>query len=140
MANKEHALQNGIRNALAGRALIFRANVGKAWQSNDVVKVPRQMPVVMGPRDVLLKNARPFETGLPPGFADLFGLVAVEITPDMVGQTLAVFTALEVKDGARVSPLQRNFINAVNDNGGRAGVVRSVEDAEKLVFGHERSK
>lgn len=135
MANKEHAIQNEIRNALAGRALIFRANVGKAWQSNDVVKVPRQMPVVMGPRDVLLKNARPFETGLPPGFADLFGLVAVEITPDMVGQKLAVFTALEVKDGARVSPLQRNFINAVNDNGGRAGVVRSVDDAEKLVFG-----
>lgn len=135
MANKEHALQNGIRNALAGRALIFRANVGKAWQSNDVVKVPRQMPVVMGPRDVLLKNARPFETGLPPGFSDLFGLVAVEITPDMVGQKLAVFTALEVKDGARVSPLQRNFINAVNDNGGRAGVVRSVDDAERLVFG-----
>lgn len=135
MANKEHALQNGIRNAMAGRALIFRANVGKAWQSNDVVKVPRQMPVVMGPRDVLLKNARPFETGLPPGFSDLFGLVAVEITPDMVGQKLAVFTALEVKDGARVSPLQRNFINAVNDNGGRAGVVRSVDDAERLVFG-----
>lgn len=135
MANKEHALQNGIRNALAGRALIFRANVGKAWQSNDVVKVPRQMPVVMGPRDVLLKNARPFETGLPPGFADLFGLVAVEITPDMVGKKLAVFTALEVKDGARVSPLQKNFINAVNDNGGRAGVVRSVDDAERLVFG-----
>lgn len=135
MSNKEHALQNGIRNALAGRALIFRANVGKAWQSNEVVRVPRQMPVVIGPRDVLLKNARPFETGLPPGFADLFGLVAVEITPDMVGQKLAVFTALEVKDGARVSPLQRNFINAVNDNGGRAGVVRSVDDAERLVFG-----
>lgn len=135
MANKEHALQNTIRNALAGRALIFRANVGKAYASNDVVKVPRQMPVVMGPRDVLLKNARPFETGLPPGFSDLFGLVAVEITTDMVGQKLAVFTALEVKDGARVSPLQRNFINAVNDNGGRAGVVRSVDDAERLVFG-----
>lgn len=135
MANKEHALQNVIRNALAGRALIFRANVGKAWQSNDVVKVQRQIPVVMGPRDVLLKNARPFETGLPPGFADLFGLVAVEITPDMVGKKLAVFTALEVKDGARVSPLQKNFINAVNDNGGRAGVVRSVDDAERLVFG-----
>lgn len=135
MANKEHALQNEIRNALAGRCLLFRANVGKAYTSNDVVKVPRQMPVVMGPRDVLLKNARPFDTGLPPGFSDLFGLVSVEITPDMVGQKVAIFTGLEVKDGARVSPLQRNFINAVNDNGGRAGVVRSVDDAEKLVFG-----
>lgn len=135
MANKEHALQNVIRNALAGRCLLFRANVGKAYTSNDVVKVPRQMPVVMGPRDVLLKNARPFDTGLPPGFSDLFGLVSVEITPDMVGKKVAIFTGLEVKDGARVSPLQRNFINAVNDNGGRAGVVRSVDDAEKLVFG-----
>lgn len=135
MDNKEHALQNTIRNALAGRALVFRANVGKAYTSNDVLKVPRQMPVVMGPKDILLRNYRPFETGLPPGFSDLFGLVAVEITPDMVGQRVAVFTALEVKDGARVSPLQRNFINAVNDNGGRAGVVRSVDDAERLVFG-----
>lgn len=135
MANKEHALQNAIRNALAGRALIFRANVGKAYTSNDVLKVPRQMPVVMGPKDILLRNYRPFETGLPPGFSDLFGLVAVEITPDMVGQKVAIFTGLEVKDGARVSQLQRNFINAVNDNGGRAGVVRSVEDAERLVFG-----
>jgi hypothetical protein len=135
MANKEHALQNAIRNALAGRALIFRANVGKAYTSNDVMKVPRQMPVVMGPKDILLRNYRPFETGLPPGFSDLFGLVAVEITPDMVGQKVAIFTGLEVKDGGRVSQLQRNFINAVNDNGGRAGVVRSVEDAERLVFG-----
>lgn len=135
MANKEHALQNEIRNALAGRCLLFRANVGRAYTSNDVVKVPRQMPVVMGPRDVLLRNARPFDTGLPPGFSDLFGMVSVEITPDMVGQKVAIFTGLEVKDGARVSPLQRNFINAVNDNGGRAGVVRSVADAEKLVFG-----
>lgn len=135
MANKEHALQNEIRNALAGRCLLFRANVGRAYTSNDVVKVPRQMPVVMGPRDVLLKNARPFDSGLPPGFSDLFGMVSVEITPDMVGQKVAIFTGLEVKDGARVSPLQRNFINAVNDNGGRAGVVRSVADAEKLVFG-----
>ena len=135
MANKEHALQNAIRNAMAGRALIFRANVGKAYTSNDVMKVPRQMPVVMGPKDILLRNYRPFETGLPPGFSDLFGLVAVEITPDMVGQKVAIFTGLEVKDGARVSQLQRNFINAVNDNGGRAGVVRSVEDAERLVFG-----
>lgn len=135
MANKEHALQNAIRNALAGRALIFRANVGKAYTSNDVMKVPRQMPVVMGPKDILLRNYRPFETGLPPGFSDLFGMVAVEITPDMVGQKVAIFTGLEVKDGARVSQLQRNFINAVNDNGGRAGVVRSVEDAERLVFG-----
>lgn len=133
---KEHGIQNAIRNALAGRCLLFRANVGKAWQSNDVVKVPRQMPVVMGPRDVLLRNARPFDTGLPPGFTDLFGMVSVTITPEMVGQTVAIFTAPEVKDEkGKPSPLQENFMAAVNNAGGRAGVVRSVEDAERLVFG-----
>lgn len=124
---KEHGIQNEIRNALAGQALIFRANVGQAW-AGDVTKLP-------GNR-VVIDNARPFNTGLPPGFADLFGLVSVEITPDMVGQRVAVFTALEVKtQTGRPSPLQRNFLQAVNDNGGRAGVVRSAAEAIKLIRG-----
>lgn len=135
---KEHGIQNAIRNALAGRCKLFRANVGKAWQSNDVVKVPRQMPVVMGPRDVLLRNARPFDTGLPPGFTDLFGWVSVTITPDMVGMKIAQFIGPEVKDDkGKPSKLQVTFIDVVNADGGRAGVVRSVEDAERLVFGGE---
>lgn len=133
---KEHSIQNAIRNALAGRCLLFRANVGKAYASNDVVKVPRKMPVVMGPKDILLRNYRPFDTGLPPGFADLFGMVSVVITPDMIGQTIAQFIAPEVKDeNGRASPLQKNFSAAVNKAGGRAGIVRSVADAEALVFG-----
>lgn len=135
-SESEHAIQNEIRNALAGRCKLFRANVGKAWASNDVVKVPRQMPVVMGPRDVLLRNARPFDTGLPPGFTDLFGWATVTITPDMVGQKIAQFIGPEVKDDdGRASPLQRTFIDVLNADGGRAGVVRSVDDAERLVFG-----
>lgn len=135
-SESEHAIQNEIRNALAGRCKLFRANVGKAWASNDVVKVPRQMPVVMGPRDVLLRNARPFDTGLPPGFTDLFGWATVTITPDMVGQKIAQFIGPEVKDDdGRPSPLQRTFIDVLNADGGRAGVVRSVDDAERLVFG-----
>lgn len=135
-SESEHAIQNEIRNALAGRCKLFRANVGKAWASNDVVKVTRKMPVVMGPRDVLLRNARPFDTGIPPGFTDLFGYVIETITPDMVGQKVARFIGPEVKDDTgKPSPLQTVFINVVNADGGRAGVVRSVEDAERLVFG-----
>lgn len=123
----EHAIQNAIRNALAGKALIFRANTGQAWTGNDVQR--------MG-RDVLIRNARPFSTGLPPGFSDLFGLTPVVITSDMVGQTVAVFTALEVKTAkGKASEKQTNFIKAVNDNGGRAGVVRSADDAVRIVEG-----
>lgn len=132
----EHALQNAIRNALAGKALIFRANVGKGWNGNKVINISRRMTVVADPGDVLIKQARPFDTGLPVGFSDLFGLVKVTITPDMVGQEIGVFVGAEVKDElGRVSPKQAAFLKAVNDNGGRAGIVRSVRDAEQLLAG-----
>lgn len=125
----EHSIQNTIRNALAGKGLIFRANVGQAW-TGDAKRLP-------GPGNrVLLENARPFNTGLPPGFSDLFGLVSVVVTLEMVGQKVAVFTALEVKSGkGKASDKQAAFIKAVNDNGGRAGVVRSAEDAVRVVEG-----
>lgn len=136
MKKSEHAIQNEIRNALAGRCKLFRANVGKAYASNDIVKVPRQMPVVMGPKDILLRNYRPFDTGLPPGFTDTFGYVVETITPEMVGQKIARFIGPEIKSATgKPSPLQAVFISVVNADGGRAGVVRSVEDAERLVFG-----
>lgn len=132
----EHALQNAIRNALAGKALIFRANVGRGWNGNKVINISRRMVVTAEPGDVLIKQARPFDTGLPVGFSDLFGLVKVTITPDMVGQEIGVFVGAEVKDEfGRVSPKQAAFLKAVNDNGGRAGIVRSVHDAEQLVAG-----
>ncbi len=127
MSSEEHSIQNEIRNELAGKAFVFRANVGQAWQGKKVEKLP-------GPGNKrLITGARPFNTGLPPGFADLFGFVSVTITPEMVGQKVAVFLAMEVKDEAKASEKQSNFLKAVNDNGGRAGVVRSVEDAVKLI-------
>jgi hypothetical protein len=123
----EHSIQNAIRNALAGKALIFRANVGSAWTGETITKLPTG--------DMLIKKPRPFNTGLPPGFSDLFGLVQVKITPDMVGQTVGMFYALEVKQpGKKPSPLQRNFLQAVNDNGGIAGRVTSPEEALQLVL------
>lgn len=47
----EHAIQNRIRAAIAPYAVIFRANVGKAYTP----------------------DGRYFSTGLPVGFSDLFG-------------------------------------------------------------------
>lgn len=69
-----------------------------------------------------------------PGGSDLIGLRSVVVTPDMVGQTVAVFTALEVKTPTgRVEPEQKNFINFVRSFGGIADIVRSPEDAVRLV-------
>lgn len=123
----EHKLQNEIRNALAGGCLAFRANVGQAW-AGEAVKLPSG--------DVLVKNARVFSTGLPPGFSDVFGMVPVTITPDMVGKQIGLFFALEVKaPKGKVSDKQTNFLNAVKNYGGRAGVARSTDDALKIIRG-----
>jgi len=65
-----------------------------------------------------------------PGGSDLIGWKSVTVTPEMVGQKLAVFLAIEVKgERTRVTDQQRNFIERVRLDGGLAGVARSVEDA-----------
>lgn len=133
----EHAIQNEIRNALVDECHLFRANVGVGFQGTGrPFKTPHPITVNMSPGDVLLRQARPFDTGLPPGFADTFGWVPVVITPDMVGQTFAMFIGLEIKSqtGA-VRDNQIAFVNAVNRAGGRAGFARSVEDARDIIRG-----
>ena len=48
----------------------------------------------------------------------------------MVGTRLAIFTALEAKEGTgRLSPEQKAFLAAVAEAGGIAREVRTVEDA-----------
>jgi hypothetical protein len=72
--------------------------------------------------------------GLCHGSSDLIGMTQIVVTPDMVGAIIAVFTAAEVKRlGVKPEPLQANFLQFVRDFGGRADVVRSVEDAVRLV-------
>ena len=132
---REHAIQNQIRNALAGRGLIFRANVGQAWQG-DVEKVTRTDYQLVEAGSIILRNPRPFDTGLPSGFADLFGLVPVVVGPHLYGETVARFVALEVKaPKGRVRKQQRQFLEAIEANGGLAGVARSPADALRIIGG-----
>ena len=78
------------------------------------------------------ETGRWVQFGVPPkGGADLVGWVSVEITPDMVGQQVAVFTALEIKAGAdKLMEHQQNFLSTLHSAGGIAGIVRSTEDVE----------
>jgi len=125
---QEHGIQNEIRNALCDEGMFFRANVGTAWASNDIVK--------LADGSLLLRNPRPFSSGLPAGFADLFGAVEVTITPDMIGQRVAVFTTIECKSSKGAARMkQGQFASAVIGMGGRAGFARSVDDAMRIVRG-----
>ena len=71
--------------------------------------------------------------GLCPGSSDLIGFRTVVITPDMVGQRVAVFAAVEVKDRGRATEQQQAFINLVQQAGGLAGVARSVPEALSIL-------
>lgn len=74
--------------------------------------------------------------GLCPGSADLIGYSQVTITPEMVGQTLPVFTAVEVKaPGGRATQEQLRFLQHLQQAGARAGIAHSVDEARAIVRG-----
>ena len=115
MANKETKIQQEIRLGLGTREDIrlFRNQVG-------------QLP---DPR-----TGRPVQFGLAKGSADLVGWKTIEVTPDMVGQRLAVFTSIEIKTpGGRPTTYQKAWLAAVDKAGGIAGIARSVDDALRIV-------
>lgn len=108
----ELAIQNAIRlQHGAGPARLWRNNTGALKD----------------------QTGRLVRYGLCPGSSDLIGLRKVVVTPDMVGQTLAVFTAIEVKDRGRVTPEQQAFLTMVTQAGGLAGVARSLDDAQRIL-------
>ena len=75
----------------------------------------------------------PVRYGLQPGSSDLIGWTIRTVTPEMVGQQVAVFTSIEVKTPTgRLRPEQQQWLDAVQAAGGIAGVARSVEDAQAL--------
>jgi hypothetical protein len=116
MANQETDLQQRIRLALGQLPDI------RLWRNNSG-KLP-------DPR-----TGRWVQFGVAsPGGSDLIGYRSITITPDMVGRTVAVFTAIEVKTPTgRATPAQRHFIDHIRRAGGIAGIVRSVADAQRIL-------
>lgn len=114
MARAETNISNQIRAAASkmGQRL-FRNSRGMFWT---------------------MDKQRKTRAGLEaPGASDLIGWTQIEITPEMVGKTIAVFTAVEVKTArGSVSDDQQHFIDVVQRAGGIAGVARSEEDAGQI--------
>jgi ribosomal protein S19 len=106
---------------------LFRNNVGKAWMGTVIKQTPEM---------VVLKNPRFVQFGLQVGSGDLIGWKPVTITPDMVGQKLAVFVSLECKtETGKAKPEQINWMQQVAAAGGIASVVRSEEAAVDYLTG-----
>ena len=101
---EEHRIQNEIRLALADTCVIFRINVGKGYTP----------------------DGRYFDTGVPKGFSDLFGV--------RIADGRAVFIEVKTPQG-RPTDQQKNFLETMRKNGAIAGVCRSPEEAVQLVTG-----
>tara|TARA_Y100001938_G_scaffold143182_1_gene215566 strand:- start:289 stop:687 length:399 start_codon:yes stop_codon:yes gene_type:complete len=72
--------------------------------------------------------------GLAKGSSDLIGFKTIQVTPDMVGEKLAVFCSIEVKNKrGKVSELQHNWLQVVKKAGGITGVARSIQDALNIL-------
>tara|TARA_R100001082_G_C4357130_1_gene157423 strand:- start:4 stop:396 length:393 start_codon:yes stop_codon:yes gene_type:complete len=115
LSNKETTLQQEIRLALGQLPdlRMFRNQVG-------------QLPD--------LRTGRPVQFGLAKGSSDLIGFKTIEVTSDMVGQKLAVFTSIEVKTAkGKLTPMQHNWLSFVRKAGGITGVARSVQDAIHII-------
>ena len=109
----EHEIQQRIRLA-CGHGPV------RLWRNNSGALVDQQGRLV--------------RFGLCKGSSDLIGLRTLEITPDLVGQRLAQFVALEIKTARGVaSPEQRAFLALVEQLGGLAAICRSVEAAEQVL-------
>ena len=76
------------------------------------------------------ERGRLIQFGLSPGSSDLIGIREVTITPEMVGQKIGQFVALEIKTPTgRAKADQHTFLDHVRDRGGLAAIVRSIDDA-----------
>jgi hypothetical protein len=73
-------------------------------------------------------------TATKAGVSDILACHPVEITSDMVGQTVGLFLSLEVKTPkGRVAPLQEYHLDKVREAGGVGEIVRSVGDVRELI-------
>ncbi len=107
----ERDIQAEIWHAMGQFSRLFRNNVGVFKSKNRWIRF-----------------------GLIKGSSDLIGWTRVEITPEMVGKTVAVFTAIECKTKTgKATPAQIFFIERVKLDGGYAGIARSVEDAMGII-------
>jgi hypothetical protein len=109
----EHEIQQRIRLA-CGRGPV------RLWRNNTGALVDQQ--------------GRFVRFGLCKGSSDLIGLRSVLVTPEMVGQRIAQFVALEIKaPQGVVSPEQQAFLRLVQQLGGVAAVCRSIQQAQAVL-------
>lgn len=111
--NKETIIQNEIRCALSPYGVTFRTNAGKFYSGKRIFSTEFMQDVLTDLRPVV---------GLPQGFSDTL----------FVGQGKVAFVEIKTPTG-RPTKEQEHFLQTMRDYGHIAGIVRSPEEAVRLI-------
>lgn len=154
MSKTETQTQREIWLALGTDCRLFRVNTGRGYISNASDRPKRLSAndrgtayingktIQLKAGDVIIHKGRPvalgmaFADGSPVvGTTDLIGYTIVKITPDMVGKSLPVYTAVDAKQegGGRVSKDQQNYVEQINRVNGIAGIADSAQSARAII-------
>jgi hypothetical protein len=119
---KEQNLYKALQARHSKQGILFRNNTGTAYQGKRAVINSR--PIITEPRQIIF--------GLCVGSSDLIGWTESIVTPEMVGQKIAIFTAVEVKnEKGKASKEQLKFLKAVRNAGGIARLTRYIDNEFK---------
>ena len=121
---KESSIQNEVQIALSQAGHYnLRINSGQFWGGSILAHDGARL-VLEHPTKIM---------GAPAGTSDIIGCVTRTITPEMVGQTVAIFAALEVKrPGERPEKHQERYLALMRSRGAITGWATSPEEAVKL--------
>lgn len=111
---------------------LFRFQSGLFWNGKSEGPYSKHKTIALEPGDVIIRKARRVRSGHP-GVSDLIGFTKIQITPDMIGREVAIFTAVETKGPkGRATRQQISFIRMVNEAGGIASIAKKLEDVFKV--------
>lgn len=130
--NETSILKRILLRCSRGMSRLFRTNSALAWVGQATVYQKHQT-VHVGPGDVVIRKARRLRVGHP-GWSDLTGWRTITIKPEHVGFSVAQFAVLEVKTERNdATEDQLTFGTMVTNAGGLFAVVRSADEAEKIL-------
>lgn len=130
MAQSESVAQQQVRLTLARiGALMYRNNTGACTDESGRV-IRYGLSNESAQLNAVVKSS------------DLIGIVPVAVTPEMVGRTIGVFTAIECKrpgwhltPGDKRGQAQQKFIDIVVSAGGMGGFATGPDDVSAIISG-----
>lgn len=133
MSNEKNVRDHVRLGASKEGAVLFANPSGKAWQGTAKR---------LSDGSILLKNPRRVAYGLGvsngvPGSPDYAGWTEMLITPEMVGNFIAIPLFIECKYGADVEPDQEKWLLVLQRAGIRCGVACNEDDARRIARGEK---